>query len=314
MSCMIMYKKYIKLVLKIAISSIFLFWVVFKVDWASVINSIKSVSIFYLAIYVMIVLLGMVISSYKWQILADFKEIKLKFSNFFKFYLAGTFINNFMPSFIGGDTFKAYKIGKPQGRYIEAASSVAMDRITGLVGATVLALLFSLLNIKKIADSPILLIVNLIIFLSLLLDIFIAWIRKKSFWFRFKKYFPDKFAAFVIDLGTYNNNSNILSRAITWSLFFNLIGVALSNYILFMAFGINISLINYLSVIFLVSIVSSIPISINNIGIKEWAYITFFGVFGLSASPVVAVAIVSRFIQMLISFFALPVYLRREKK
>ena len=309
-----MYKKYIKLVLKIAISSIFLFWVVFKVDWASVINSIKSVSIFYLAIYVMIVLLGMVISSYKWQILADFKEIKLKFSNFFKFYLAGTFINNFMPSFIGGDTFKAYKIGKPQGRYIEAASSVAMDRITGLVGATVLALLFSLLNIKKIADSPILLIVNLIIFLSLLLDIFIAWIRKKSFWFRFKKYFPDKFAAFVIDLGTYNNNSNILSRAITWSLFFNLIGVALSNYILFMAFGINISLINYLSVIFLVSIVSSIPISINNIGIKEWAYITFFGVFGLSASPVVAVAIVSRFIQMLISFFALPVYLRREKK
>ena len=76
--------------------------------------------------------------------------------------------------------------------------------------------------------------------------------------------------------------------------------------------SVGMNFLDYLSVIFLISIVASVPVSINNIGIKEWAYITFFAVFGIEASQVVSVAIISRFIQMLISFFALPIYLRRK--
>jgi predicted SPOUT superfamily RNA methylase MTH1 len=47
--------------------------------------------------------------------------------------------------------------------------------------------------------------------------------------------------------------------------------------------------------------------------VKEWAYVTFFGFFGVSAAVVITVAILSRFLQMLLSFFALPVYLRNKK-
>lgn len=105
-----------------------------------------------------------------------------------------------------------------------------------------------------------------------------------------------------------------MKKAILWGMAFDFVGIAFSNYILFLALGAEISILNYLSVIFLISIISSLPVSINNIGIKEWAYITFFGVFGLPSSTVVAVAIVGRIVQMLMSFFALPVYLRRTKK
>lgn len=219
-----------------------------------------------------------------------------------------------MPSFIGGDTYKSYEIGKPQGKYIEAVSSVIMDRITGLFGATILALFFSLLNFNNVINNKTLLIVNIIILLSFLTDIIIAKIRKYSFWRVLKKYFPDKIVAFIIDLGTYNNDSKVIQKSILLAFAFDFIGIALANYILFMALGIQIGIFNYLSVIFLISIVSSVPISINNIGIKEWAYITFFGAFGLSASAVIAVAIISRIIQMLISFLALPIYLKRNKK
>lgn len=309
-----MLKKYTKLVLKFLVSTAFLFWVIFKVDWIVVIKDVQSIKLAYLVFYVLAVIAGMVICAYKWKILANFKEIKMSFGNFFKFYLTGTFINNFMPSFIGGDTFKAYETGKPQGKYIEAASAVMMDRITGLLGATILAIFFTLLNIKNVISDATLVIVNLIVLLSFLFDIFIAKIRKRPFWGHFKKYFPDKITAFIIDLGTYNKKSGILKKSILLAFAFDFIGVALANYILFLALGVKIDLINYLSVIFLVSIISSVPISVNNIGIKEWAYITFFGAFGLSASSVVTVAIISRFIQMFISFFALPVYLSRSKK
>lgn len=307
-----MAKKYFKIVLKMAISLAFLFWVVYKVDWGRVLVDVGKVDLVYLVFYTLVVLLGMAICAYKWQVLAKFKGIDIGFGQFFKFYLTGTFINNFMPSFIGGDTFKAYETGKGDGRYIEAASSVMMDRITGLFGATILALVFSLINIGRVLESPTLLSVNLVVLLSFTFDIFIAKIRHYRFWSSFKKYFPEKFVAFMVDLGTYNN-SKIFQKTLVLAFAFDFLGIALANYILFLALGIKIGILDYLSVIFLISIISSVPISINNIGIKEWAYITFFGVFGLSSSSVVTVAIISRFIQMFISFFALPVYLKAKK-
>jgi uncharacterized membrane protein YbhN (UPF0104 family) len=93
---------------------------------------------------------------------------------------------------------------------------------------------------------------------------------------------------------------------------FALLGVAAANYVLFWSLGVKISLLDYLSVIFLISIVSAIPVSINNIGIKEWAYVTFFGFFGVNSAVVIAIAIISRFLQMLFSFFALPIYIKNK--
>lgn len=307
-------KKYAKIFLKIIVSALFLFWVIFKVDWNAVVADVLNLNGYYLVAYVGVVLLGIIISSYKWKVLANYKGINLSLFEFFKFYLTGTFINNFMPSFIGGDTYKAYETGKPQGRYIEAASSVFMDRITGLFGATILALIFSILNFEKVISNKTLIIVNAVVLLSFLTDIVIAKVRNFSFWSRFKKYFPEKISAFIIDLGTYNNNSKILRKVILLVFLFDFVGVALANYILFLAFGMHIGIVDYFSVIFLISIISSVPISINNIGIKEWAYITFFGIFGLPSSGIIAVAITSRIIQMLISFFALPIYISRSKK
>jgi hypothetical protein len=58
-----------------------------------------------------------------------------------------------------------------------------------------------------------------------------------------------------------------------YSFLFNLIGVGLANLILFWSLGININLWDYFSVIFLISIVASIPAGV---GLKEWAYIAYF--------------------------------------
>lgn len=308
-----MLKKYIKILIKLFVSAVFLFWVIFKVDWLNVLHNFESIKWPFMVAYILAVLVGMAICAYKWKVLANYKKIELDFGDFFKYYLTGTFINNFMPSFIGGDTFKAYETGKAQDRYIEAASSVMMDRISGLFGATILTIIFTAFNFRHVLSSRTLVIANLLVALSLLVDIFIMKIRKRPFWARFKKYFPDKFVAFMIDLGTYNNNGRIFKKVTLLSFAFYFIGVALANYILFAALGIKIGMLDYLSVIFLISIVSSIPISINNIGIKEWTYIAFFGAFGVSATAAVTVAIISRFVQMLISFFALPVYLRARK-
>ena len=54
----------------------------------------------------------------------------------------------------------------------------------------------------------------------------------------------------------------------------------------------------------------SLPISISNIGVKEWAYGVLFVLLGVSFEVAVTVAILSRILQTGISLCALPIYLK----
>jgi glycosyltransferase 2 family protein len=308
-----MKKKILKFSVKVIVSLGFLFWVVYKVDWGQFFQEIEKIGLLEVSAYLLVVIIGITVSSYKWKVLADFKGIHRPLSDYVKLYLTGTFINNFMPSFIGGDTYKSYELGKEDRKFVESASTVMMDRITGLFGATILALVFSLVNVSRVLESKALIIVNVILLLSLFFDIFAAKIKHFSIFHGLVKMIPEKILKFIRELDTYNHNSRVLTKAIIWAFVFDFIGIALANYILFYALGIKIGVVDYLSVIFLISVISSVPVSVNNIGIKEWAYITFFGVFGLGATSVTTVAIVSRFLQMFLSFFAMPIYLRSRK-
>lgn len=308
-----MKKKTIKFLLKLAVSAVFLFYIIFKVKWVEVLFYASEIKLWQIILYMSVYLLGILISSYKWKVLCDYKNIKHKLFDYFRFYLGGAFINNFMPSFIGGDTFRAYQIGKQNEKYIEAGSTVLMDRITGFVGAAVLSIIFGILNFKNVIHSKMLIIINVLIIFSLFSDLLIIRFARSSYFQKIKKYIPEKILELAKEVRNYNNDTKILYKAVFWSAIFNFVGVAMANYVLFLSLGIKVGLLNYLSAVFLISIISALPISINNIGIKEWAYITFFGAFGVSSSAVVTVAILSRFLQMVISFAALPVYLKSKK-
>jgi len=315
-----MKKKALKFLVKLLISFGFLAWIIFRVNWQEVWALLRKIEPKFIVAYFVVLIAGIAVSAYKWKKLAEFKKINLSFVDSFKLYLTGTFVNNFMPSFIGGDTYRAYQIGKKDKKYPEAASSVVMDRLTGLFGAMILSLIFSLGNFKAISQNHILVVLNLIILVSVILVILFFITRRAVIWKKFAthkskvtKYIPENFLKFISELTHYHNSTSVLLQAVLWSFAFGLIGLAATNYVLFLALGVKINPLDYLSVIFLISFISSIPISINNIGIKEWAYITFFGFFGVGTSVVITVAILSRFLQMLLSFLAFPVYLRGRK-
>jgi hypothetical protein len=137
-------------------------------------------------------------------------------------------------------------------------------------------------------------------------DFIIILAKKVSFLRRMAiKILPQKIIELLKELEAYNSGSGIIKKATLYAMVFSLIGVALLNYILFLSLGIKINPLDYLTVIFITTIISALPISINNI--------TFFGFFGISAPAVITVAIVSRFLQMLVSFAALPLYLKERK-
>lgn len=303
------FRKRLSFVLKLLVSGGFVLWLVWRINWGEVARRISEVDRPYLLLYVAVLLAGIAISSRKWQVIARAKGFHRSYRDFFRAYLTGTFINNFLPSTIGGDTYRTLWLGKRDGRLSPALSTALFDRFTGIWAAMVFAILFSLFHVKLVFANPFWLFLDIAIIASLSFDFALPILRKSSTARQLLEKFPERIRRLVHEVMRYPFHRTTVP-VLGWALLFNLIGVGLANLVLFRALGGEVHTIEYLGVIFLVTIVSNIPISINNIGVKEWAYATFFGYLGTSVEAAVAVAVTSRLIQMMVSFSAIPFYLR----
>ncbi|MFA5776856.1 MAG: lysylphosphatidylglycerol synthase transmembrane domain-containing protein [Parcubacteria group bacterium] len=305
-----MKNKTIKLILKILLSAVFIGFLIVKVDWGESWQYLRKIEIWQVIAYLAVIFLGLFISTRKWQKLCLHKGLKDSFLNFFKLYLTGAFINNFVPSTIGGDIFRAYQIGKKEKKYSEASSTVVADRFTGLLALMLMSPIFFILNFQKASGIYFITVANLII-LGLLIGLTIFFkTRKTAFAKKILGYLPDKAVNFLRELSSFGKNKKIFFESLAYSFLFNLIGVGLANLVLFWSLGININIWDYFSVIFLISIVSSIPAGV---GLKEWAYAAFFVPLGINISAVVMVAILNRFLQGLANITAFPIYLKGKR-
>jgi uncharacterized membrane protein YbhN (UPF0104 family) len=302
------YKKRFVFVLKLGVSLAFIFWLARRVDWPEVWSIVKGAQIAYLALYALLLVAGIGISAYKWQAIARRKGFGGGFKGYFIAYLSGMFINNFLPSFIGGDTYRAYWLGKTDRGYASAASTVILDRFSGLLAAMALTLFFSIFHVSKVLQSPLWLVLDLVILAVGAFVLAWPWLSRLPHVQVSAGLVPDRLRALLSEIGGYGEGS-VLLPAFALSVLFNVVGVGSANLALFWALGSPVAAIDYFAVIFLISIVSSIPVSINNIGVKEWAYYTFFGIFGMNPEIAVTAALLGRLIQMAVSFFSLPAYL-----
>lgn len=307
-------KKTVFFCIKIIVSVGLVIWLIGRVDWRIVGIHLSDASIPLLFLYALFQLSGNVISARKWQIIAGFKNLQFTLKEGFFTYLTGAFINNFLPSTIGGDAYRGLWLAKRSGAKAASLSTVIFDRFIGLWTTAVLALVASPLLWRFFGENVPLTVTLVILIIFLLIDLIITYFYCCPWFNAFVARIPFLKVRRLFEEIIFYTKKHIWWRTSLWSALFILIGVGLSNFTLFHALGSDISLIHFLSIIFFVTIVSAVPLSINNIGIKEWAYVTFFALVGVSAEMAVTVALLSRFLQMLISFIALPHYLAGREK
>ncbi len=298
---------------KVVVTLGLVYWLIVRVDWVGVRHELSEVSYTLLFLYVVFQLTGNIISARKWQIIASYKELHFSLKEGFFTYLTGAFINNFLPSTIGGDAYRGLWLAKRSGARAAALSTVVFDRFIGLWTTALLALVFSFVLWPHIATSLPLLVTLVTLVGFLVVDLIVTYLYCQSWFQGYVARIPFfKLRRFLEEIIFYTQK-HLWLRTSLWSSLFVFVGLGLSNYTLFHALGSEIAFLPFFSAILLVAIVSNIPISINNIGIKEWAYVTFFGLIGVSIETAVTAALLSRFIQMFLSFIALPQYLSTRK-
>lgn len=299
---------------KVLVTLGLVYWLIERVDWTGVRTELSEVSWPLLVLYVIFQLTGNAISARKWQIIASYKELHFTLKEGFFTYLTGAFINNFLPSTIGGDAYRGLWLAKRSGAKAAALSTVVFDRFIGLWTTAVLALVFSFVLWSHVFTSLPLFITLLALGAFLFVDLVITYLYCQSWFQEFVARIPFQKVRRLLEEIIFYTKKHVWWRTSLWSGLFIFVGLGLSNYTLFHALGSEIAFLPFFSAILLVAIVSNIPISINNIGIKEWAYVAFFGLIGVSVETAVTAALLSRFIQMILSFVALPQYLSTREK
>ena len=228
-----------------------------------------------------------VIAGIRWAFLARPIGFAFPLGTFVWRFFEGQFFSLCLPSSIGGDVVKAYRLShSTQGRLL-AGCTVLADRLTGLAALGVLAGTaiatkeFGLGTAAALGTGAVLLGAAILAF----------WLGVGSL-DRVLQIIPEQHAArqFLSRLLPYQRQPSLMTRAIGWSLIVQ-IGGAAAVALVARGLGVVLPLSVWFAVVPLVALAMVLPISINGVGVREGGLAFLLGPSGVSTDQAVAIGL-----------------------
>ena len=118
----------------------FLIW---RSDVGELWKTLRQADIGFLLAALGAIFIGLFVSAFRWKAYLDALELPLSYATLFRLYFVGTFFNAFLPTGIGGDAYKAVRLGRGKESLAPAFASVFLDRFAGVVGMAAIGLVSS---------------------------------------------------------------------------------------------------------------------------------------------------------------------------
>jgi len=272
----------LKWLLKLCSSILLLLLVLYFVDLQELKSTFLSIPVSIAMAVVIGFALSQVISAYKWWLMAKSAGIDVPFPAALKSYFIGMFINCFGLGVVGGDVARGLIL--VQGKPLKAASmaSVIADRVHGLAVLAAIGAMASLFFGTQNINIYLVYFIWLLTF-GMILGWFIGprvsllFLKRDS---RHRKKLMEMWNAFPTDPKT-------LLYITFISVLFHALQIAL-HWLMGIGFGVHISWSYLFITIPFVSILTTLPISWNGLGVRENAYVFFFAPLILTAEQAIA--------------------------
>lgn len=272
---------------------IFLFIIIlFRSDLGNILQNIKSVKPFYLALGALFSLPILVTQSICWNYLKKKQGIRYSLKDSFLMYGSGLYIGGVTPGRIG-EVSRALYLKKDGYSLGKSSVSVILDRLADFIVLLILVFIGSLFLLKDLQYQ--ILISLAVVLVSIFLIVLFSKISliksglKKIFSIfipnRYQKSWKLNFQDFINDIKAYKIRDYVFVFLITA---FSWIFYCIEMYVI--ARGANITTVPfiYLSVtIIVVGLITLIPISISGIGTRDAALIFFLAPFLISKEQII---------------------------
>lgn len=295
--------------LKITVSLVLVVALFFSVDRASLLANFTLLNLKWVPLILFLVVLNYIISSFRWkQLLAIYKNSKgIRVGYLINLYFIGSFFNNFMPTSVGGDVYKIYKLGKKLGSKSDAFGATFMERFSG-VGALVFIAIFGfvatfLRGIAGFEDNFYLLGLTII---GLILGFVLGGLAGLKILRALSGKFS-KVASVYTSLISYKGQGRVVLIAFLTSFVVQLIAIG-TQYLIFVALGTQLDIFRALFIFPLITLASFFIPSLNGIGVQDFLY-KFSNIFLFVAEPTaVAASIFYHIARLLVSLIGGVLY------
>jgi glycosyltransferase 2 family protein len=303
--------RYAFLLLKVGVSSALLIYLFSKVGGMEVIRNIVMISPLSFAAAVLLYIVASYISSIRWRL---FLPYPLGMRWIFSTYMIGAFFNVCLPSTIGGDAVKVFYMNKEleAGRRDKkfddrldypaiSVASVFMDRYVGLASLLCVGMAASAAGYRLLEDSRVLWITPVI---------FGIFILGSALFLRFRIGSRIKFIGHMYEyFAPYLKQEKVIAKGLILSVVVQLMSI-LSIYILAIGIQVDISFLQLLVFVPLISLVTLVPVSISGFGLREGAFVVLLGTAGIRADLAMTLSILYFLSLAVASLVGLFEYLR----
>ncbi len=286
--------------LKLCVSGVLMWLLLTRTSGESLLESVRQVHPAAFAGAVACYFAAVVLSCIRWSMLIPFR---IGFRRLFSLYMVGSFFNTCLPGLVGGDAVKAFylasdlksekacppKAGRVGGAlqhsdapYSVAFASVFMDRYVGLAGLLALGLLAypfgrdSLVSLSLIWAFPV---------------IFFGFLTVSAALMFFR--FPGN-VRFLVTLSDYfhlyRSDRALLAKTVLYSLGVQMLGFV-AVFWLAHGLGLTISLLHIAVFLPLIILLTLLPVSISGLGVREGAFVFFFGAIGIPPEKAMALSL-----------------------
>jgi glycosyltransferase 2 family protein len=132
-------RQYAPLAIKIVVSIGLMALLFSKIDIGRLWDIARKASIAWLAIALLLYLINVIASVWRWHLLLGAQEVEFPTSRLVTTYLISLFFNNFLPSNIGGDVIRIGDTARATRSKTAATMIVLGDRVLGLIGLILVA-------------------------------------------------------------------------------------------------------------------------------------------------------------------------------
>ncbi|MCP4426032.1 MAG: flippase-like domain-containing protein [Chloroflexi bacterium] len=290
--------KKVRGILQILLSLTLLTWLVQRAGLNEVMDSFSNLIWGWYMLAFFLFLLNVVIRAYRWYTLLHSLNDRPTFGHLAYLYFIGFFANNFIPSGFGGDLVKVVSLRRVYGRGAEALSSVMMDRLTGLLGSALIALIALIWNsvgqMTTVELPPALWTAVALISIGIPASfLIIRWTNPLDFIAkrlpaiqRLPKY--NKIEQLVETVNRYPLRA--LFRSLLTSLPFTLSLIVLQ-YSIARALSVDLSIFTFALFVPIISIINLLPLSFNGLGVREGVYQFLFVPIGVSDASAIAMSL-----------------------
>lgn len=282
--------------LKVAVTIGMFYWVLSQVEIAPLLKIVSGANINYILLAFSIHAVAFILFSLRWWYLYHIQDMKWKYKHILGSYYFGLFCNNFLPTGIGGDVVRIIRLRKAGLNTHVLVSSTLLDRILGLASILMMGLVAVIFtpNLNLTTNNKLMLVLFAV---SIALGVVFLF---SDYMYRISTYFHKKYEDNRISLFLFNVISTLHEyRRMRTQILFTLLISFLAQYLIIISYlmiGISLSIelpmAIYFTVIPIVFVATSLPISIGGFGVRESTLIYLFVFFQVDKQAAIALSLI----------------------